>query len=274
MKAIRMKQICWLFAGIVGAWALSPAVAAAAENGIPNHRVMNLRPDGSSNNPAGGPRPNLEIFYPLAAASVVPVTMVICPGGGYGGLSPYEREMAIYFRALGYTAVVVNYRVAPNRYPAPYADAARAIRLLRQHAGEWKIPAKKIALMGGSAGGHLAALVATRPNLYADPNDDLAATVSARPDRLILVENLSSPAGARPCGKAEDRGLRGASRVGGHAPDLSLSRGGRRSGAGGAQPRFCACVLGRRCAGRIARLSARRPRTAFRLCRRGEPPLA
>jgi acetyl esterase/lipase len=187
MKAIRMKQICRLFAGIVGAWALSPAVAAAAENGTPNHRVMNLWPDGSPNNPAGGPRPNLEIFYPFAAASVVPVTMVICPGGGYGGLSPYEREMAIYFRALGYTAVVVNYRVAPNRYPAPYADAARAIRLLRQHAGEWKIPAKKIALMGGSAGGHLAALVATRPNLYADPNDDLAATVSARPDRLILA---------------------------------------------------------------------------------------
>lgn len=182
-----MKPIRRLLASVLVAWALALVTASAAENPELNHRTMDLWPDGSPNNPASGPRPNLEIFHPFAPANVVPVTMVIFPGGGYGGLSPFERQLAEYFRGLGYTAVVVNYRVAPHRHPAPYADAARAIRLLRRHAKEWNVPANKIALMGCSAGGHLAALLATRPTLYADPNDDLAATVSARPDRLILA---------------------------------------------------------------------------------------
>ncbi|MDR0352419.1 MAG: alpha/beta hydrolase [Opitutaceae bacterium] len=150
------------------------------------HRVVNLWPDGSPNNPAQGPRPAMEIFYPISPGHAIPAVIVICPGGGYGSLSPYEKLFAEHFRALGYTAVVVNYRVK-TRHPAPYADAARAIRLLRSQAGELKVPARNLALMGGSAGGHLAALVATRPTAYRDANDDLAATVSARPDRLILA---------------------------------------------------------------------------------------
>ncbi|MBI5381921.1 MAG: alpha/beta hydrolase [Opitutae bacterium] len=149
--------------------------------------ILPLWPDGSPNNPATGPRPVVELYRPFVPAAALPAVIVICPGGGYGGLSPYERLFAEYFRSLGYTAAVVNYRVAPHRHPAPYADAVRAIRLLRQRAAELKIPARNLALMGGSAGGHLAALVATRPDFYRDPADDLAATVSARPDRLILA---------------------------------------------------------------------------------------
>lgn len=150
-------------------------------------RVVELWPDGSPNNPPGGPRPTMEIYAPFVPEHAQPATIVICPGGGYSGLSPYERLFAEFFRGLGYTAVVVNYRVAPNRHPAPFADATRAIRLLRANAKEWKIPADRLALMGGSAGGHLAALVGTRPDFYRDPADDLAATVPARPDRLILA---------------------------------------------------------------------------------------
>jgi acetyl esterase/lipase len=149
--------------------------------------MVSLWPDGSPNNPADGPRPTMEIFLPFVPDYSIAATIVICPGGGYAGLSRYERLFAEYFRGLGYTAVVVNYRVAPHRYPAAYADATRAIRLLRAHAKEWKVPVGRLALMGGSAGGHLAALVGTRPDLYRDPADDLAATVSARPDRLILA---------------------------------------------------------------------------------------
>ncbi len=164
--------------------ALAAPILGAAEL---NHRVVNLWPDDSPNNPAKGPRPNMEIFYPISEKYSIPAIIVICPGGGYGSLSPYERLFAEYFRALGYTAVVVNYRVAPNRHPAQYADATRAIRLLRSRAAELKVPAQNLALMGGSAGGHLAALVATRPTLYRDASDDLADSVSARPDRLILA---------------------------------------------------------------------------------------
>jgi acetyl esterase/lipase len=172
----------------VAAWAVTVGWAAEAPvSTAPNTRVVPLWPDGCPNNPANGPRPTMEIYLPFSPEHAIAATIVICPGGGYGGLSPYERLFAEYFRGLGYTAAVVNYRVAPNRYPAPYADATRAIRLLRAHAGEWKVPLGRLALMGGSAGGHLAALVATQPDLYRDPADDLAGQVDARPDRLILA---------------------------------------------------------------------------------------
>lgn len=178
----------WWLAAAVVIGALLPVAFAVEAPPRPSSvapRVVALWPDGSPNNPADGPRPTMEIYHPFS--SEIAATIVICPGGGYSGLSPYERLFGEYFRGLGYTAVVVNYRVAPNRHPSAYADATRAIRLLRANAKEWRIPANRLALMGGSAGGHLAALVGTRPDFYRDPADDLAGTVSARPDRLILA---------------------------------------------------------------------------------------
>lgn len=149
--------------------------------------VVPLWPEGSPHRPAGQTGPALEIFRPFSPDHSIPATVVILPGGGYSVISRFERLFAEYFRGLGYTAVVVSYRVAPNRHPAPYADATRAIRLLRAQRQEWKVPASNLALMGGSAGGHLAALVATRPDFHHDPEDDLAGQISARPDRLILA---------------------------------------------------------------------------------------
>lgn len=156
--------------------------------------VIPLWPDGSPNNPADGPRPTLEIYRPFTPARPVNATIVVLPGGGYGMLSPYEKLLGEYFRSLGYTAVVVNYRVKPNRYPAAYADAQRALRLVRANGARWGLPVERLALYGGSAGGHLAALVTTRPDFYRDPGDDLAGTVSARPDRLILFYPVISSA--------------------------------------------------------------------------------
>lgn len=149
--------------------------------------VIPLWPDSSPNNPPGGPRPMLEIYRAFPPGRTAEITVVILPGGGYAMLSPYERLMAEYFRGLGYNAVVVNYRVRPNRYPAAFADALRAMRLVRHCGADWNLPVGRIALYGGSAGGHLAALVATRPEYYRDAADDLAGKVSARPDRLILM---------------------------------------------------------------------------------------
>ncbi len=71
-----------------------------------------LWPDGSANNPAQGARPALEIFAPFSPEHAIPATVVILPGGGYAGLSRFERLFAEYFRSLGYTAVVVTYRAS------------------------------------------------------------------------------------------------------------------------------------------------------------------
>lgn len=132
-------------------------------------------------------RPFMEIFRPFVPNDQLDATVVILPGGGYGGLSPYDELYAEYFRSIGYTAVVVHYRYFPSQFPAPFADAARAVRLIRKNGEKWGIPFDRIALMGASAGGHLAALLATRPFLYLAPDDDLVGEVSPRPDLLILA---------------------------------------------------------------------------------------
>ena len=72
-------------------------------------------------------------------------------------------------------------------YPDNYADAARAVRLVRAHAADWGIDAKRIGVAGFSAGGHLASLISTQPDLYRHPDDDLNGQLSARPDFTVLA---------------------------------------------------------------------------------------
>ncbi len=134
-------------------------------------------------------RPLLEVYLPAGhAADTARPAVVVCPGGGYGHLAPHEGpDVAEFFAAHGIPAIVVWYRVAPNRFPAPFADVCRALRLVRAHAFQWGIDPQRLALMGFSAGGHLVATVGTQPDLYREPEDDLACVHGARPDRLILA---------------------------------------------------------------------------------------
>lgn len=149
---------------------------------------INLWSDQSRNNGLeAGKRPNIVIYKPKGTATKR-AAMLICPGGGYGMLaSDHEGvQLARFFASMGMVAAVLTYRVAPNKFPAPYADGVRAMRILRSKAAAFGVDPQRIGLMGFSAGGHLASTIATQPELYKDPEDDLAATVSARPDRVIL----------------------------------------------------------------------------------------
>jgi acetyl esterase/lipase len=133
-----------------------------------------------------GDRPRLEAYLP-ASPGRRRAAIVICPGGAYAKLAPHEGgPFAELFASHGIASFVLTYRVAPNRFPAGYADATRAIRLLRHRADDLGIDPDRIGIMGFSAGGHLAATVATQPDLYRDPADDLAGRVPARPNRVIL----------------------------------------------------------------------------------------
>lgn len=110
--------------------------------------------------------PNNMTVYLANSKTPLPC-VVIFPGGGYGGRSPQEgKPIAQFFHAQGYHAAVVEYRVAPNRFPAPLADAQRAIRLVRAHAEEWKVDPKKIVTCGFSAGGHLCASTILYDDVY------------------------------------------------------------------------------------------------------------
>lgn len=149
-------------------------------------KIVYLWDDKSQNNGTDPEkRPRLEFYIPDTQTRRGAI--VVCPGGGYGGLAKHEgAPFAELFAAHGFVSAVLTYRVAPHRYPAPYADATRAIRVVRSMAGELGIDSARIGIMGFSAGGHLVSTVATQPNLYKDPEDSLAATVTARPDRVMM----------------------------------------------------------------------------------------
>lgn len=84
--------------------------------------------------------------------------VVICPGGGYGMVYPGEGEpIAMAFAARGIHAFVLNYSVAPMRFPGALLELSKAVAFVREHAEEWLIDPDRIAVCGFSAGGHLAA---------------------------------------------------------------------------------------------------------------------
>ncbi|HVC47572.1 MAG TPA: alpha/beta hydrolase [Terracidiphilus sp.] len=115
---------------------------------------------------------------------------VIFPGGAYVGLAGNleGRQVADWFAARGFRAFIVSYRLSSNGYllPVPLLDARRAIQTVRARAGDYHIDPNRIVLIGFSAGGHLAALAATK-FVKGDPDaEDAIDRVSSRPDYLVL----------------------------------------------------------------------------------------
>ena len=114
-------------------------------------------------------------------------TVIICPGGGYGRRAPHEGEgYAKFLNSIGMNCFVLEYRVAPNRFPIPLLDARRAIRYVRANAEKFGIDPGKIAIMGSSAGGHLAATAATYTLPIAGEGKDEIDKVDFLPNAQIL----------------------------------------------------------------------------------------
>jgi len=139
--------------------------------------------------------PRLEVM-PAAIDRPTGTAVIICPGGGYAGLSR-EREGYQYARwlsTLGVTPFVLTNRVGDYGHPAPLQDVLRAVRIVRSRAAEFGIDPARIGVMGSSAGGHLAASAGT---LYDHADGRTGAgldAVSARPDFLILMYPVISMA--------------------------------------------------------------------------------
>ena len=105
---------------------------------------------------------NIQIkgYFPDKKSSDCAVSVLA--GGAYMMRTPHSGEKYAEFLAEnGITAFVTDYRIKPFEFPYPLLDSRRAIQFIRFHAKEFGIDKSKIAIMGTSAGGHLAALTST-----------------------------------------------------------------------------------------------------------------
>lgn len=127
----------------------------------------------------------------LPASDTPTGALVICPGGGYGGLAMGHegKEMAEWANEMGLAAIICDYRHRGKGYghPAPLQDAQRAIRLVRAKAADWHIDPARVGILGFSAGGHLCSTVLTRFDAGDPQNADTIERQSSRPDYGILA---------------------------------------------------------------------------------------
>lgn len=116
--------------------------------------------------------------YPAATSNNSGTAVLICPGGGYTGVSVIKEgeEIAQWFNKLGVTAFVLYYRMPNGHHEIPLKDAQTALEIIHKRAKEWQVDKSKIGIMGFSAGGHLASTAGT--HLKAKNN---------RPDFMILA---------------------------------------------------------------------------------------
>lgn len=137
---------------------------------LPHERYDNgLRGDEREDQPqsiTGTVRSQLLVFEADAELNTHRC-VILCPGGAYRRLV-MDREgwaFARWLNSQGITAAVLKYRLPNGRPQIPVEDVRAAVDYLVANAGELDIDSARIGIVGFSAGGHLAAIAATEPEL-------------------------------------------------------------------------------------------------------------
>ena len=110
----------------------------------------------------GGLEQTLDVFTATQGPLPPRPTVLLIHGGGWqiGDSTEWQDEAVDLVRSRGWTAVALNYRLAPaSPWPAQLRDGEAALALLRSRAHELGIDVERIGAIGDSAGGHLAALL-------------------------------------------------------------------------------------------------------------------
>jgi acetyl esterase/lipase len=137
--------------------------------------------------------PSLTVFLPPPGKSNG-TAVIIAAGGGHRELvfNPEGVEPAQYLASIGVTAFALKYRLfrepgSKYTFDNTAQDIRRAMRTVRARAGEWNVNPDRIGVMGFSAGGEVAALIAYPP-VEGDPKStDPIERMSARPNFEILI---------------------------------------------------------------------------------------
>jgi acetyl esterase/lipase len=138
--------------------------------------------------------PSLTVYLPPPERATG-AAVVVFPGGGHRELvfEAEGRDAADFLTGLGVAAFVVKYRLA-YEVGSPYTvethvrqDAYRALRTVRSRAAEWGVDPERIGVLGFSAGGEVAALVAYAPGDGDPAAPDPVERADGRPDFQVLV---------------------------------------------------------------------------------------
>lgn len=128
-------------------------------------------------------QPSLEPFEIEGSRGAV----IVCPGGAYINKAAHEgAPIAQMINEAGISAFVLDYRVKPFRIETAVGDAKRAIRLVRSMGYE------KVAILGFSAGGHLAGSAATLYDAGDPSSEDPVERISSRPDAFVSCYGATS----------------------------------------------------------------------------------
>jgi len=132
-------------------------------------------------------RPSITPYFPSSAAWTGTAALVF-PGGGYEHLATDKEgtQIARWLNGLGVAAFVVRYRLGPRYHdPAMSQDAIRAMRVVRSHARDWDLD--RVGVVGFSAGGHMAATVATHADAGNVRSSDPVERMPSYADFMLLA---------------------------------------------------------------------------------------
>ncbi len=108
----------------------------------------------------------LDLFLPKSGAGPFPAVVYLHGGGWSGGNRNQFHRQAAHMAAKGVAGACVEYRLSGEaKWPAAIDDARTAVRWVRASAAKYRIDPERIGASGGSAGGHLAAYLATTDSI-------------------------------------------------------------------------------------------------------------
>ena len=134
---------------------------------------------------------HLDIYSPEKNSKARPGVLIVHGGGWISGNKSMMKQIAMRVASEGYVAVAVEYRLSPEaQYPAAIYDVKSALKWMRDQSEEYQINPDQIAVLGTSAGGQIAALVATTQNNpgFEDPADTSKANTSIQ--ALIDIDGV------------------------------------------------------------------------------------
>ena len=164
-------------------------------NGMPEPKVQTALPEAIQK-PADAiqrrsnvSKPRL-VVYEAVEARRTGAAMIVVPGGGFGILADEHEgsEACVWLSKQGITGFLLLHRCPTNKHTeaseGPVQDTQRAVQLVRQQAEKWKIDAKKVGVLGFSAGGQVTLIAATNEPKFAGADE---LKTSHKPDFLVLA---------------------------------------------------------------------------------------